>query len=757
MNKTVNLKLYEPNKIQREAISIINGENAPRITILAFSRQLGKAVADDSIVYTEEGEVRIDSLRVGDRIYDDKGQLTTVKEIYLHPDKEVYEVEFEDGTIVDACEDHRWGVYPKRKDYQVKTTKELMEDYLIESWKDGGTRQTFEKRYRVKLPDPINYPERELPIPPYDLGVMIGDGCLGHGAPKVSSHEDDIDETISNMQLSCKKSSSRDMFVVDNAKEHIANLGLDCNSHHKFIPDIYKYSSIEQRIELLQGLLDTDGTSGVTVEYYTVSERLAEDVNNLCKSLGLFSQKKVKNGRYLGEPHKSFRVTIRANGKFDLFKLKRKQESIRLNKKYNTNEFKRIVRIEKVDRKANMRCLLVDNQSHLFLTNGYTPTHNSFGMMMDCFEYAMNNPKSKILWVSPILDQATKVQLQLEDYFKDYPELWKMIVKKFDRKYNNIFFHNGSSIKFRSADSGDNLRGLTLHRCYIDEAAFQKEEFIQEVLFPMATQTDGRFIMASTFNGKNWFWDWYNRGLDEENWDSVRSLKRNYKDLNDPKVTSVVEAVRGSMTKAQFAQEYLCEPVSATTLFTNIESCVQPTVFIPPKNQRLFLGMDIGISQDYTVLTAIDEKYNVIDIDRFHYRESGIGYSDFKKRLLHFVHKHTKWCQVAHFEFNNNELLFDELMEDKEFARLAEPITVTPQLKPKMIDNLILLFEKEKISIPNNRDLIAELYDYGGTKSRTGKISYSNTFGKHDDMVMSLAHAAWAVTEELDGGYTSWS
>lgn len=379
----------------------------------------------------------------------------------------------------------------------------------------------------------------------------------------------------------------------------------------------------------------------------------------------------------------------------------------------------------------------------------------SFMMMMDAFSYCMNRSKAKVLWVSPILDQALKVQQQIEEYFEEYPEIFTQIVKKFDRKYNNIFFHNGSVMRFRSADSGDNLRGMTQDRIYIDEAAFTKESFIQEVLFPMVTRTNGRIIMASTFNGKNWYWDWYKRGLEEENRDSIRSIKRTYMDLDDAQVTKVVEANRKNMTKVQFSQEYLCEPVASHALFSGIDFAIQRTPINNP-NKRLFIGMDIGISQDYTVLTCIDEDYNVVDIDRFHYRNSEMKYDEFKQRLINFVYKHYEWLQAGYFEMNNNELLFDELMADDKFSSKVESILVTPTSKPRIVDNLILLFEQRRITIPDEKNLIAELYDYGGKKTRTGIISYSNTYGKHDDMVMSLAHAAYCAFNEMDGGHTSW-
>jgi len=384
-------------------------------------------------------------------------------------------------------------------------------------------------------------------------------------------------------------------------------------------------------------------------------------------------------------------------------------------------------------------------------------TGKTFSMQWDGFSRCMNNSRHKVLWISPINDQCLKVMQSIEEHFVDYGEVWESIVEKVDRKYNTIFFKNGSVMRFRAAESGDNLRGMTQDFIYIDEAAFMKLDFILEVLMPMVTRTKGRMAMFSTFNGRNWYWDWFNRGNNEENWKSVKSILRTFLDLDDPDVHATVMANKNLMTEAQFAQEYLCRPVSASSLFSGIEDCVIQGE-VSHKNKRLFIGVDIGISQDYTVLTCIAEDYKVVEIDKFHYRDESFTHDEFKERIIAFVEKRKEWLSYGHFEVNNNELLYDELCEMSEtFATRMEDVVVSPARKPKMINHLVWLFEKKVIRIPNDLDLIAELYDFRGKQDKvTGNIKYSNDEGKHDDMVMSLAHASYCVLEELDGGITQW-
>lgn len=379
-------------------------------------------------------------------------------------------------------------------------------------------------------------------------------------------------------------------------------------------------------------------------------------------------------------------------------------------------------------------------------------TGKTFFMQNDCVMRALNNEKHRMFWVSPIQDQANKVMKDIEAMFANHQDLWNKIIKRYDRKANELYFYNGSFIKFRSADSGDNLRGATLDYIYLDEAAYMKLDFINEVLLPMVTRTNGNVCAASTFNGPNWYYEWFKQGQMEENWEQMKSIKRTYLDLNDDAVSKTVLGIKKSMTKAQFDQEFLCRPVSSNALFSNVEEAVSDLRFA--NYERLYIGMDIGVAQDYTVLTAMTADYEVVDIDRFNYKEEGMDSDEFKDRIKSFYLKHDEKLNAAYFEVNNNDLLFDDLTDDDRLYKMI-PFHTTSKTKPEMIRNLIKLFEDKTIKIPDDKDLIKELYDFKSKRNPiTGNLQFSNTDGKHDDMVMSLAIAAYCAREEQDGGVT---
>ena len=379
-------------------------------------------------------------------------------------------------------------------------------------------------------------------------------------------------------------------------------------------------------------------------------------------------------------------------------------------------------------------------------------TGKTWFMMNDAVMRSLNNKRQRIFFVSPIQDQANKVMKDIEAMFSSNQDLWNKIIKRYDRKANEMYFYNGSFIKFRSADSGDNLRGATLDFIYLDEAAYMKLDFINEVLLPMVTRTNGRVCAASTFNGPNWFFEWYKEGQLEDNWEQVRSIKRTYLDLNDEGVAKTVLGIKKSMTKAQFDQEFLCKPVSADALFSNVEEAVTEHLNTP--YERVYIGMDIGVAQDYTVMTAMNERFEVIDIHRFNYKEESLEYDEFKDRIKDFYLKHDDKLAACYFEVNNNDLLFDDLTDDDRLYKMI-PFQTTSKSKPEIIRTLIKLFEDKEIKIPQNTDLIKELYDFKSKRNPiTGNLQFSNTDGKHDDMVISLAITAYCAKEEQDGGIT---
>lgn len=405
-------------------------------------------------------------------------------------------------------------------------------------------------------------------------------------------------------------------------------------------------------------------------------------------------------------------------------------------------------------------------------------TGKTYFMTMDMLERALAAKRGDvIMWVSPIMQQSSKVFLSIETLFTEHQAVWDIMIKRFDRKNNFIEFHNGVMVKFQSADQGDNLRGGTVIFTYVDECAFMDYNVIEQVLMPMHVRTGGRFLWGTTFNGKNWAWKKFQDGQRSKNKDFIISYKATYHDLNDPKVTEFCEKMRENTTKSNFEQEYLCKPIAAGAIFTNIRDAVQKDYPHKDSYEQIYVGMDIGVNSDFAVLTAINEKYEVICPQvRFNMKENDLDSEQYKAVIKDFYNEmdedyikkiekedgtfkevnYGSRLVAANFEVNNKELLYDELFEDG-LERLY-PIVMTGINKPHIVNNLVKLFEDRTVKIPDDEGLEEEL---GGFESKaspiTGKMTYGNNpkSAKHDDRVMSLAHACWCAHEEMDGGVIS--
>jgi 6-pyruvoyl-tetrahydropterin synthase len=387
-------------------------------------------------------------------------------------------------------------------------------------------------------------------------------------------------------------------------------------------------------------------------------------------------------------------------------------------------------------------------------------TGKTYMMMMDALTWCINKKDQRVMFISPVYDNNSRIIKDIIELFDSRKEASKYIIKQIKIKEQEVHFLNGSVIRFRSAEMGDNLRGATLNRLYIDETAFVQEWVLNEVLLPMLVRTGGQVIMGSTSNHVEWFRMLKKEGLDPKNEKNVITLQRTYKDLNDPMVTDFVEnTLKKRLTKDQFDQEVLNKDVNSEALFTNVEEAMQrfsKEDLEKLAKKSLYCGIDVATSNDYTVVTIGTEDYEVISIDRFNMKEDGLDPKEFKQRILETYRKYFPNLVLAYFEINNNQLLYEELEELPDGWKLFPHITSTVN-KPKMIHHLIKLFEEGIIKIIDNNQLKTELYGFERKISPvSGKIIYANAKGgTHDDCVMSLAIYCWCVYNELEGGVTN--
>jgi len=322
-------------------------------------------------VLTPFGWTTMGSIKEGDEVCGTDGSIQKVLGVFPKGKLDVYEVGFADGRVVECSGNHLWSVTTHYGAQKTITTEEMIKDF---------SRITpsghLESRYYVQNGEVEFYEKVNLPLDSYTLGVLLGDGSLsGTGAIELSlgfKKQHVLDSLILpegikiNSRRDEKKNYIRARFEGTNSegktmRDIISSLGLlGVKSATKFIPKDYLHSSIEIRKKLLKGLTDTDGyinTKGL-FEFSTISNQLADDFQELICGLGLsFSRRlhtrdKDKNSYSNTSIH---RITQLKGYKYG-------------------SKIKSIVKTEKV---TDMQCIKVSNENHLYITDGYIPTHNT--------------------------------------------------------------------------------------------------------------------------------------------------------------------------------------------------------------------------------------------------------------------------------------------------------------------------------------------------------------------------------------------
>jgi hypothetical protein len=251
--------------------------------ILADDMGLGKAEYVDNQVFTPNGRQKIGTLRVGDYVIGSDGKPTLVEGVFPQGTKDLYRVTFNDGYSILVCKEHLWSVTSNNgsvnnKNRPVRYTTLSVEQMLDENLelKQIGTGwnekrpynfKTYYKqpngqnKWQIPIVKPIEFNGGEvLPIEPYLLGVVLGDGHILENKAQFALHMDDFDEMFDGCEINEKKSLGNIRRGTIKLGESIRKLGLsNTRSNTKFVPDIYKYSSVNNRIAILQGLMDTDG------------------------------------------------------------------------------------------------------------------------------------------------------------------------------------------------------------------------------------------------------------------------------------------------------------------------------------------------------------------------------------------------------------------------------------------------------------------------------------------------------------------
>lgn len=306
----------------------------------------GNAQTLDSAVLTPRGFVRMGDIRVGDAVVDPEGQPSVVTGVFPKGVRRVYRVTRRDGSTVEACDEHLWKVKADARKPAIVDTLEL-------------ARLVANPAMGVRVPQiqPVEYlAEDLLPIAPYLLGLLIGEGGMTGGGLHFTNTDPEILESVRELL------PNADVLAVA-----LNELGLDCTADKTAVPVAYKQASVKDRLELLRGLMDAHGTitdDGRT-DFSTASWTLACDVQEVVRSLGGHAAVSAASS--------AFRVHDITMPFDNPFRLPRKADRFRPR---NGAWHRRIVSVEYL-RDDDVQCIAVSAPSHLYITDGFTPTHNT--------------------------------------------------------------------------------------------------------------------------------------------------------------------------------------------------------------------------------------------------------------------------------------------------------------------------------------------------------------------------------------------
>lgn len=348
----------------------------------------GKALSLDTPIPTPTGYSTMGDLKIGDYVLGRDGNPTKVT--YVTPvqnNRECYKITFSDNEIIIADAEHLWLVKKRSNGKEiVLTTSELLKQYKYHR----PDKDTNEYLLRVPMNKPIILPTIKLPIDPYVLGLWLGDG---------GSHSPSFTVDIKDLLLYdyVKSIYGEYKIHVDNRRSNVLNISFagKCRGYwgdtskfkhdlkelgvfgNKHIPTIYLRSGKEQRLALLQGLMDTDGSvSNGQCEFSQRRKNISDSFCELLGSLGIKYSRIIKTPTINGIPCNSVhRIQFYTDKTIPCFKLKRKYDKLKDNLKWK--EYKSIINIERVD-SVPVKCISVDNNEELYLCgNHFTVTHNT--------------------------------------------------------------------------------------------------------------------------------------------------------------------------------------------------------------------------------------------------------------------------------------------------------------------------------------------------------------------------------------------
>lgn len=559
----------------------------------------GKALPLDAPVWTPKGPVPMAFIHPGVEVLTHDGNRAKVKAVHSQGIQPIYEVDIGRGQSVRCTEDHLWTVIDKKGKRKTLTLREIM---------DSGAR------YSLPICEPLDLEHRDVEIPAYTLGVLLGDGCIGPYAATITTMDDGIlfhlaqelppkykwrgagglTWRLSRAGWSPKRKRVRGG-VSRSGNRWVARIGTDTRSEtfeskkeaeialrtlrrdrkmdpdwfselrrlglwmsrsaDKFIPEEYKANSIGVRLGVLQGLLDTDGTidrsGGHQPVFTSVSRRLALDVRELVESLGGLATIKTKKT----SGRLAYNVRIQHPDATSLFRLPRKRN---LARKRLTVPRRWIGKITPAG-KTECQCIEIDTQEGLFLTEHCAVTHNSFSILAKAYFTAVKYKGSRQLFLRQTrksLNDSILPMWRDKILTNGHPAIRPTSTIPYQDNYR---FPNGSEVVIGGLEDADRILSAEYDRIYIFQAEETNVEAYEKALTRLRHSKTPYHQIVLDVNPASRY-HWINKRFDRSLCDGRLRERLSYRHQDNP---LLFDHEKGEWT--DWGREYVTEILGALT------------------------------------------------------------------------------------------------------------------------------------------------------------------------------------------------
>ena len=617
---------------------------------IAAPREHAKAQSVDSRILTPNGWTTIGNLSVGDQIIGDGGAAKTVTRLHPISDMDLYRVTTADGKSTLCNLDHLWlcEIPSNVKRLQLKTLKEILENWKTDR-QDKRTDKCFtEYRYRIPVIDPVQFEEKNFEVDPYTLGLWLGDGHAASG--RITTADPEV---LDNVAYSFAKQSGNYLYKIEGLYQDLQDLGVLDNKH---VPETYLFGSVEQRLALLRGLMDSDGTISKIhgqVSFCNTNKSLVNSVVSLIRSLGGIAAVSEAEAKLYGKSCGLYwRVTVKM-GTCPFF-LPRKVRYWSPHKRL----YSYIVGID-YEKTAPGRCLTVNGR--LYVTDDYLLTHNSTAITHAFILAAVClGVKDFVLLVSGTETQASEFLMSIKAELEHNRRLRKDFhIKSFLKETETniiVLRQDGTKFRIQAKGSEQKVRGIKWENKRPDLIVCDDLEEDEQVMNPERREKFRRWFMNALVPcgsdtcsirvvGTILHLDsMLNRLMSNKAWKNLfyRAHDDDFENLLWPEKFSeerLQEIQLGFIEDGNpegYSQEYLNQPVDIKRAFFKKDYFYdferdKDGEWIKP-NLEYFAAADFAISEkekaDFTVIIVggVDPKgvLHIVDVNRFKTEDGGL-------------------------------------------------------------------------------------------------------------------------------------